>query len=236
VTETDPREVLRQARQLFESEQYAAALEKYVWFHDHALDADRSLAGVRLSYAILEWIDLGEVYAPAQRELESVRDAKAESLLQGAHDASLFHDVASINRGLGQVERTSDLFKIIAGVDRGVAQECFQIALESLVHAKEFGLARSFIPDPRIEIDKFVIPLRFARQDKGSHSQEMLQEALVGIYVKRVSLILGVFAGVGEEDVSNDLRHYAVECVPDALLREKVMERLDSSRRSAHLQ
>ena len=51
VSETDPKEVLREARQLVKSEQYAAALEKYIWFHDHALDADRALAGVRLSYA-----------------------------------------------------------------------------------------------------------------------------------------------------------------------------------------
>jgi hypothetical protein len=64
MTEADPKEILRQARQLVKSEQYAAALEKYIWFHDHALDADRALAGVRLSYAILEWVDLGGLYPP----------------------------------------------------------------------------------------------------------------------------------------------------------------------------
>jgi hypothetical protein len=236
VSETAPQDVLRQARQLVKSQQYAAALEKYIWFHDHALDADRSLAGVRLSYAILEWVDLGEVYPPARRALESVRDAKAESLMQGTYHARLFHDVAAINRALGQVERTRDLFKTIAGVDRGVAEKCFHIALESLVHTKEFGLARSFMPDPRKEIDRSAIPFTFARQHTGSVSQEMLQETLVGIYVKRVSLILQVFIGVGEEDVSDHLRHYALECVPDAQLRDGIMERLYSSPPSTRLQ
>ena len=136
VSEPPAQEVLRQARQLVKSQQYAAALDKYIWFHDHALDADRSLAGVRLSYAISEWVDLGEVYPPARRALESVRNAKAESLIQGTYDASLFHDVASINRVLGQVERTRDLFKTIAGADRGVAEKCFHVALESLVQTK----------------------------------------------------------------------------------------------------
>jgi hypothetical protein len=80
---------------------------------------------VRRSYAISEWVDLGGVYPPALRALESLRDAKAESLMQGTYHASLFHDVGSINRALGQVERTRDLFKTIAGVDRGVAEKCF---------------------------------------------------------------------------------------------------------------
>jgi len=236
VSETAPKEVLRQARQLVKSEQYAAALEKYLWFHDHALDADRSLAGVRLSYAISEWVDLGEVYPPARRALESVRDTKAESLKQGTYDASLFHDIASINGALGQVERTRDLFKTIAGADRGVAEKCFHIALESLVHTKEFGLVRSFMPDPRKEIDQFAIPFKFARTARDSVSPEMFQEALVRIYVKKVSLILQVFIGVGEEEASNHLRHYALECVPDAQLRDRIMERLYSSPPSTRLQ
>jgi hypothetical protein len=218
------------------SQQYAEALEKYIWFHDHALDADQSLVGVRLSYAISEWVDLGEVYPPARRALESVRDAKAESLTQGNYNASFFHDVASINRALGQVERTRDLFKTIAGADRGVAEKCFHIALESLVHTKEFGLARSFVLDPRKEVDRFAIPFKFARSARDSVSPETLRETLVGIYIKRVNLILQVFLGVGEEDMANHLRHYALECVPDAELRDRIMERRYSSPPSTRIQ
>jgi hypothetical protein len=177
VNETEPTKVLRDPRQLVKSEQYAAALEKYIWFHNHALDFDRALAGVRLSYAIDEWVDLGEVYPPARSALESVRDAKAELLTQGAYDVNLFHDVASINRAFGQVDRTSDLFKSIANVDRGVATKCFHIALESLVRMKEFDLAQSFISNPRKEIDHFAMPLRFVPQQAQSvPSPEMIRE------------------------------------------------------------
>jgi hypothetical protein len=235
VSASDPREVLRQAGQLVKLQQYAGALEKYLWFHDHALDADRSLAGVRLSYALAEWVDLGEVYPPARRALESVRDAKAESLKQGTYDASLFHDVASINRALGQVERTRHLFKTIADADRGVAEKCFHIALESLVHTKEFGLARTFMTDPRKEIERFAVPFKFARSARDS-DWEMFQEALVGIYVKKVSLILQVFLGVGEEDMANHLRHYALECLPDTQLRDRITARLYSSPPSTGIQ
>ena len=228
VNETDPIKALRDARQLVKSEQYAAALEKYMWFHDHALDFDRALAGVRLSYAILEWVDLGEVYPPAREALERVRDAKTESLMQGTYDVRLFHDVASINRAFRQLERTRDLFKTIADADRGVAEKCFRIALESLVDTKEFTLARSFIPDPQKQIEHFAMALKFAHQSTPSVSLEA-QEVFVGIYVKNVSKILQVFLEVGEENVANNLRQYALECVADAQLRERIMERLYSS-------
>jgi tetratricopeptide (TPR) repeat protein len=229
MSETDPKEILRQARQLVKSEQYAEALEKYIWFHHHALEADRALAGVRLSYAIFEWVDLGGLYPPARRALESVRDTKTESLIQGTHDASVFHDVAAINGAFGQVERTSDLFKTIAGADHSFAEKCFPIALECLIHTKEFALARSFMPDPQKQIDQFAIPFKFARQTTPSVSPAMVQETLVRIYVKKVNLILRVFIGVGEEDASNQLRHYAVECVPEAQLQARIMEQLRSS-------
>lgn len=235
MSEPDPTEVLREARQLVQSQQYAAALEKYIWFHHHALDTDRSLAGVRLSYAVIEWVALGDVYPPARRALESVRDAKTESLV-GSCDATVFHDVASINRALGQVEQTRDLFKAIVSADRGVAEKCFRVALEPLVCTKDFNLARSFMPDPQKEIDRFAKEFKLAQQYTGSDFPEMVQEALAGIYVKKVNLILQVFIGVGEEDVSNHLRHYAVESIADARLRDRIMERLYSSPSSTQIQ
>jgi hypothetical protein len=225
VKETEATRLLREARQFVKSGQYAAALEKYIWFHDHALHFDRMLAGVRLSYAIDEWVDLGEVYPPAREALERVRDAKTISLTQGTCDVGLFHDVAAINRAFGQVQRTSDLFKSIANADRSVAAELFQIALESLVRMKEFDLARSFIADPRKEIDRFA----FVPQQPTSGSPGMVQEVFVTIYVKKVNLLLQLFTGVGDEEASAQLRLYAVECVTDAQLRDKIKERLYSS-------
>lgn len=236
VNETEATKVLREARQLVKSEQYPAALEKYIWFHDHALDFDRALAGVRLSYAIFEWVDLGEVYPPARSALESVRDTKAELLAQGTYDVNLFHDVASINRAFGQVDRISDLFRSIANADRGFATKCFHIALESLVRMKEFDLARSFISDPRKEIDHFAMSLRFVPKQPQSVSPEMMQETFVSIYVKKVNLLLQIFTGMGDEEASDQLRHYAVECVTDAQLRDRITERLNPSPPSTPIQ
>jgi len=67
---------------------------------------------------------------------------------------------------------------------------------------KEFDLARSFISDPRKEIDHFAMPLKFALQQTQSVSPEMMQETLVRIYVKKVNLLLQIFTGMGDEEAS----------------------------------
>jgi hypothetical protein len=226
MSEANPKSVLREARQLVKAHDYATALEKYIWFHDHALSADPSFAGVRLSYAITEWVELGEHYPPARKALEKMRDAKTEALVQGTGDAHLFHDVAAINRELGQSKRTSDLFKIVAATDRNhIGEKCFRIALEALVDAKEFDLARSFLTDPRKEIDQFSIPLKTATPSD-IREPEIFQDAMVRIYVKRLSLILQVFVGVGDEREVNDLRVYALDCIPNTELRERARDRI----------
>ncbi|HMH15763.1 MAG TPA: hypothetical protein VK578_21865 [Edaphobacter sp.] len=223
--DTNPKQVLQEARLLVKSQQYDAALEKYIWFHEHALEADRGMAGVRLSYAISEWAELGDVYPPARIALERVRDAKTDALMNGTQDASLFLDVAAINGAFEQIDRTRDLFKSIAGNNRDVAKKCFPVAIEALIDTKDYGLARSFLTDPRSEIDQFAIPFKFSSQIK-TVDQDMFEETLVAIYVKRVNLILQAFVGTGEESEANNLRNYALECIPDLQLRERIADRL----------
>lgn len=222
----DPKEVLRDARQCVKSQDYVAALEKYIWFHDHALDIDRAYVGVRLSYAVSEWADLGQVYPPALTALENVRDAKASSLTKGDGDARLFHDVRAINRALGQVERTRDLFKIIAETNRGLAEKCFPAALESLVSTKEWGLARSFIPDLRSEVDRFALPFKSALTSRTRVSKEMAEDVFVRIYAKNIGLLLQVLIGIGDEAEAKRTRQYAIDCVTDEQVRDMVIEQL----------
>jgi hypothetical protein len=105
MTNIDPEQVLGEARELADSGAYAEALEKYRWFHENALAHEPSMYGVRLSFALRSWAQLGEVYPPARAALESIRDAKAAALRDGSLDRELFEDVESINEMLGQVGR-----------------------------------------------------------------------------------------------------------------------------------
>lgn len=53
-------EDLNQICKLTEKGQYKQALEKHLWFHEESKKSP-GMAGVRLSYAISAWINLGNV-------------------------------------------------------------------------------------------------------------------------------------------------------------------------------
>jgi len=63
MTRIDPKDVLRTARKLVKRGDFAGALEKYLWIHWHAVEYDVLFHGIRLFYALYEWLDLGVTYA-----------------------------------------------------------------------------------------------------------------------------------------------------------------------------
>src|SRR5690349_21544262 len=71
----DPQQILNEARDDARAKHYEEALEKYVWFHEHALEYRPSMSGVRLSFALSDWVKLGESYPPALVKLREIRDA-----------------------------------------------------------------------------------------------------------------------------------------------------------------
>src|SRR4051794_1771272 len=77
----DARQVLADAKRLEEQGDFSGALAKYIWFHDNALKSDPSLGGVRLSYALRDWIKLGKQYPEALERLKSIRDEKTEKIV-----------------------------------------------------------------------------------------------------------------------------------------------------------
>src|SRR5262245_1318290 len=122
--EDDAGQVLRDARAAARRGAHAEALEKYLWFHHHALDHSPALAGVRLSYAISEWVELGNAYPPALEALESIQSNNLRLLKKGSCEFHLFHDFASINERLGRSELTTSLFAELAQHQPEFAQKC----------------------------------------------------------------------------------------------------------------
>ena len=70
----DPSAILHEARADRRAGRFADALTKHVWFHENALKYVPSLSGVRLSFALTYWMELGAVYPAALRKLKRIRD------------------------------------------------------------------------------------------------------------------------------------------------------------------
>jgi hypothetical protein len=203
---------------------YEEALRGYAWFHDHALEEQPSLYGVRLSYALSDWIELASHYPPAMVELKAVRDAKSDRLAQGVGNRDLFHDVEAINEQLDDQVLTYDLFVRLLETNPALAYECADLAMPAIVKSKHFSLARKFIRDPEGAIRNWSQLLNEDVADlaKKPPSKAPRLDAYIHFYVTRVRLLLDVLNGVDELGFADALRERALAFVESTPVRDAV--------------
>jgi hypothetical protein len=140
--------VLREASELFDLGRYAEALERHLWFHEHALDYQPSLVGVRLSFALGDWLRLGEQYPPAREALVAVRDRTVAAMRAGNWTARGFQDAAAINHHLGDEAETGLLFLDLRRADPALAAQVARFAEEGLIVRREYALLGEYLEDP----------------------------------------------------------------------------------------
>jgi hypothetical protein len=220
----DAREIYERAQEAARDGRYEEALHGYRWFHEHALDEQPSLYGVRLSYAMSDWADLAKVYPPAMAALKDARDKKVERLLVGKGDHALFHDVKSINDYLENHGATYELFVTLHKKNPTLARECVGLAMESIVKAKDFALARGYIKNPEAKIKKWSALLNEDIADLANEPPRdaPVRGAYVHIYAERVRLMLAVLNGVGEAEYAESIRRAALDSVESTPVREAV--------------
>src|SRR6266481_4765649 len=129
----EPRGRLQRGQEAAAASRHEDELRDYIWFHEHALEHQPSLYGVRLSFALWYWIELANDYPEARTALERIRDEKTRRLLNGESNRELFHDVESINERLGKEEATYELFAALEKSNSDFAALCAALAMPAIV-------------------------------------------------------------------------------------------------------
>jgi hypothetical protein len=220
----DVRERYQQAQEAAREGRHEEALREYLWFHEHVLEHEPSMYGVRLSFALAAWIQLGQSYPKALVALKEMRDRKTLQLASGGGDRELFHDVESINEYLEEEKATYELFLKLQTSNPTLARECAGLAMPALVKAKDFRLARTFIDDPAVKIQKWSTVLNEDIADLANEPPRdaPVQDAYVHIYAERVGLLLAVLNGIGEREQAESFKKMALASVVSAPVREAV--------------
>jgi hypothetical protein len=213
-----PRIVLAEARQLAAQGEYEEALEKYLWFHYHALEHDQAFAGVRLSFALSEWFELGEKYPPARQALFAARDEAAAAIERGEGSFSLFHDVASINRLLGDEAETVRLFKEAERRYPELAQRCYYVAEPVLAARGEYATCGRYLPDleQRLEEIRHLhrMTLELAEESPTLSSPEArLKEYAAIRLAEETGRLVAILEGVGRTQDADRVREFVREMV-----------------------
>jgi hypothetical protein len=169
----DPDKILDEARADAHNGNHQDALLKHIWFHHNALKYERSLYGVRLSFALSDWLALGSSYPPALQALKDVRDKAGLEVQNGINYHDFFHDYQSINENLGEEEKTVQLFSWLDTHQPERAKTVYQVAQPSLIRAQKYELCGKYI-DPDNEYPQYV-----------KHFKSMLEFAKDSRYDKR---------------------------------------------------
>jgi len=124
---------------------FAEALQKFLWFHANALRFEEALYGVRLSFALSDWLQLAGKYPPARDAFIKVRDETEQAFCRAPSNAALFHDLASMNSCMGEGRKTADLFETIAQSDPTAAEDVFRYAEDDLIAHGRFSTCNPFL-------------------------------------------------------------------------------------------
>lgn len=224
-------ERLHDARAAMQERDYERALEQMIWFHNHALQEDYALRGVRLSFALADWIELGEFYPKALQVLRSIRDEKTAQLLVGSGDRQEFIDVSAINEYLEEEAATYSLFVEVRKNDASLADECSRQALPSMVAARDFVLAKEVYGDPvaflRSLSDSLNEDIDWAREGACKQLEATL-DAFVSNYVEDVGMLLSTFAATDGGQRRKFLANLAIEQIKDTECQAQIVSGIGS--------
>jgi hypothetical protein len=208
-----PQTVLDQARSLAAQARYDAALEKYLWFYQHALEHNEHFAGVRLSFVISEWVELGEKYPPARDALLAVRDETTAALVSGKGSFQMFTEVVAINRHLQDDARTVELFKLLHQSESELAGQGYPIAERALVDSGEYDICVRYLGDleQRLEAirQSYQMTLEIAAGNIVLGSPEAgLKEYADLKLAEQTSRLIAILEGVGRLRDANRVREF----------------------------
>lgn len=216
------QQYMRDTKALIKQGQHEKALERTLWFHDNALEHEPSMSGVRLSFAMGDWMDLAEKYPPALKAMHKVRDEKTLKLKSGEGNFNLFMDVNAFNRTLKEEDKTIALFRLLDEKQPDLAKTCWIIAKQLVIKNKDYDLADKYLGNLLTEFD--MVKERYesntARNDKNRPSYNHLKSFNENRFVEQTLLLIETAKALEESDTAKEIHKRALGLLDDRRLRK----------------
>ncbi len=234
----DVSKIWNDARDLMEQGQYEEALQRHLWYFNHALEYDPGQTGVRLSFALSQWVELGRRYPKAKLALLEIRDHDAQLLASGQGYARLFQDVDAINNYLGQEDATLALFKTMYANDPKLASECFYYAENLLLKKGEYELLFKCVGDPQAHFESarrgFEVQIESQQRRAEMRKQHPMPAGVpappdfgklaTNNFVRQVCKLVEILVVTGHQSDAEKIQNEAVAVLDDARLKAAVTD------------
>jgi hypothetical protein len=203
---------LRVAQKLAADGRYEEALQKHIWFHEESKTSG-GMAGVRLSYALDDWVSLAQKYPKALIALREIRDQDEKVLLSGSGGFEQFADFAAINAHINEAAKSYDLFKILDVRYPEAAAQCYHVAKDLLVAKGEYRLCRKYQKDPisAFELLRYnrETLLGIVRQKPGEHSDMMLRYSDES-FLRGTRQLIEILVGLNQDAEAEEIQKRAL--------------------------
>lgn len=205
----DAEQALQQARTYREQGKYQEALEAHEYYHLNILKQRPSHYGVRLSFALSDWMRLAEKYPKARKRLLEIRDEDVRKIESGQWEFQTFHDVVAISKMLNEDQVAVQCFKVIDGqeTDQQKLQKCFGVVLEHLVSHHETALSNKYLTDAEAMAQKHVKEFKELEAFIINHPTPEKTSTAKNIFISRMTVLVRALQSANRtKDVENVYR------------------------------
>jgi hypothetical protein len=145
----DLQKILGEAKDFMSKGAYEKALQRHIWYHNHALEIDPAHSAVRLSFALSDWMELARRYPKAKQALIEIRDNKTREIAEGRGYSEMVQEVQAINHELQDDDATYALFKTMREKDPKLAGQSYFYLEGLLVSKGEYQWCLSHMGEPQ---------------------------------------------------------------------------------------
>jgi len=218
----DMQQYMRDTEALVKQGEYEKALERTLWFHENALKHEPGMFGVRLSFAMGDWMELAEKYPPAMKAMHKVRDEKTAKLKSGKGNFNLFMDVNAFNRTLKEEDKTIALFRLLDGKQPDLAKKCWTVAKQIVIKNKDYDLADKYLGNLLTEFDEIKerYEMMVSRSDKNRPGYSHLKNLNENRFVEQTLLLIETAQALKESDTAKEIKQRALKVLDDRRLRK----------------
>ncbi len=224
----DMNEYMNETLDLINMEEYEEALERTIWFHNHVLEHDESMTGVRLSFALMYWNDFGKKYPPALAALKNIRDENTNKLISGGGSPDIFQDTVAINDELSGNDKSIELFKTLDKKRPDFAKRVWHYIDETVLKEKEYTLAAKYTGDVHKAYQKqeqeylWMVKLQ---KEHGSTSDNDFKETIDRIFVDDTLKLIHLATALDDRETAIKVQNAAKAIVKDIRLDESIINK-----------
>ncbi len=140
----DYTQIQNETKSLMGQGHYEEALQRLTWYFNHVLEYDPDQVGVRRSFTLSDWVELGRSYPKARQALIDIRDQEIQNFIESTPPSPLLSDISGAIPGFSRVRKQSrfELFQDISSINGYLGDDDANRALIKTLVAKDPRLAQ----------------------------------------------------------------------------------------------